>query len=198
MNILYINSSISGENSQSVKLGNYIAEKYKEANDNTNLVIKDLAKSPLPYYGENHYKFLFLNENPNTEEAQEIIKHSDESIKEIEEAEVVIIGVPMYNFGIPAVLKTWLDFISRSKRTFKYTENGPEGLLKNKKVYLAISSGGVYNNDDMRAFDFTESFLKTVLNFLGMTDITVLRIEGVGIPGIKENAFEKAIADFII
>lgn len=198
MNILYIKSSLSGESSHSAKLGDYIVEKHKQAYKNNTVVVKDLVKSPLPYFGEEHYKFLFLNENKDSQETLEIIKKCDESIEEIEKADVVVIGVPMYNFGIPAVLKTWIDFISRAKRTFKYTENGPEGLLVNKKVYLAISSGGLYTSEQMKSLDFTESFLKTVFNFLGMTDITVLRVEGVGIPGVKENSFEKAISNFQI
>lgn len=198
MNILYIKSSVSGENSHSIKLGDYIVGKLKESYVGSEVVVKDLVKSPMPYYSEAHYRFLFLNEEPATEESVNIVKESDTAISEVENADVVVIGVPMYNFGIPATLKTWLDFLSRSQKTFRYTENGPEGLLKNKKVYLAISSGGVYTNADMKAFDFTESFLKTALNFLGMTDITVLRTEGVGIPGIKETAFEKAIADLVV
>lgn len=198
MNILHIKTSISGENSHSSKLANYIVEKHKELHSDSNVVLKDLTKFPLPYFGEEHYKILFLNESSDSEVAADVIKKSDESIEEIENADVVVIGVPMYNFGIPAVLKTWFDFISRAKRTFRYTENGPEGLLKNKKVYLAISSGGVYSSNEMKVYDFTESFLKTALNFLGMTDINVLRVEGVGIPDIKENSFEKAIENFKI
>ncbi|TDE03470.1 FMN-dependent NADH-azoreductase [Flavobacterium hiemivividum] len=197
MNILYIKTSISGENSHSLKLADFIVDKHKETHKNSTVVVKDLVKSPLPYFSEEHYKLLFSNEDKNPE-ALEMLKKHDQSIEELENADVVVVTVPMYNFGIPAVLKTWIDFISRAKRTFKYTENGPEGLLVNKKVYLAISSGGLYTTEEMKSLDFTESFLKTVFNFLGMTDITVLRVEGVGIPGVKENAFEKAISNFQI
>ena len=99
----------------------------------------------------------------------------------------------MYNFGIHSSLKAWIDHIARSGQTFTYTEKGPEGLIKNKKVYLAISTGGVYSQGPMKAFDFTESYLRTTLGFLGMTDITAFRVEGLSMPNLKENAWNKAL-----
>lgn len=198
MNILHISTSISNENSFSIKLGQSIIEKLLDKNTQATVIHKDLAKSPLPYYGELHYKTLLLSENTQSEEAIKVLEISEQSIKEIETADTIVIGVPMYNFGIPATLKTWIDHICKAKRTFNYTENGPKGLLTGKKVYLAISSGGVYTNSEMQASDFTESFLRASLGFLGMTDITAIRVEGIGIPGIKENSLEKAISSIQI
>lgn len=106
---------------------------------------------------------------------------------------MIVIGVPMYNFGIHSTLKAWIDHIARSGQTFRYTDKGPEGLIKNKKVYLAISSGGVYSEGPMKAFDFTESYLRTTLGFLGMTNIASFRVEGLAMPDLKETALDKAL-----
>jgi len=104
----------------------------------------------------------------------------------------------MYNFSIHSSLKAWIDHISRANVTFSYSEKGAEGLVKNKKVYLAISSGGIYSEGAMKPYDFTESYLRTLLGFLGMTDITVFRAEGLNIPNVKDQALEKAIESIAV
>ena len=96
-------------------------------------------------------------------------------IAEIQAADVVVLGVPMYNFGVPAQLKNWIDAISRAGVTFRYTENGPEGLLKGKKVYVALTRGGKYRNTPA---DTQVPYLQTVLTFLGMTDVQFVYAEG--------------------
>src|SRR5690606_13185688 len=116
----------------------------------------------------------------------------DEAIAALKAADIIVIGVPMYNFSIHSTLKAWIDHIMRAGVTFKYTEDGPVGLLGNKKVYLAIASGGVYSGD-RKQFDFTEPYLRAALGFIGITDITTYRVEGVAIPGIQEDAYSKAI-----
>jgi FMN-dependent NADH-azoreductase len=100
----------------------------------------------------------------------------------------------MYNFSIPSTLKAWLDHIVRPGLTFSYSEKGPEGLVKGKKVYLILSTGGIYSEGPMKPHDFVEPYLRFMLGFIGLTDITVFRVEGLAIPGIKETAMEKAIA----
>jgi len=109
------------------------------------------------------------------------------------DADILVIGTPLYNFGIPSTLKSWIDQIARAGVTFSYANGKPEGLVKNKKVYLAISSGGVYSQGPMMEFDFTEPYLRKVLGFIGLTDIAVFRVEGINIPGRKEAALTEAI-----
>jgi FMN-dependent NADH-azoreductase len=92
-------------------------------------------------------------------------------IAELEAADTIVIGVPLYNFGIPAALKAWIDLIARARRTFRYTEAGPEGLLKDKKAYLVVASGGVPVGSD---YDFATGYLRHVLGFVGITDVTVI------------------------
>ncbi|TDO83063.1 flavodoxin-like protein [Flavobacterium chryseum] len=105
-----------------------------------------------------------------------------------------MIGVPVYNFGIPAVLKGWIDQVARAGATFTYGDGTPKGLVINKKVYLSIASGAVFSEGPYKAYDFSEPYLRAVLGFLGMTDITVFRVEGTAIPDLAEGALPKALA----
>ena len=108
-------------------------------------------------------------------------------------ADAVVIGVPFYNFTIPSSLKSWIDHLTRAGITFRYTATGPEGLIKGKKVYLALASGGVYSEGPMQGYDFAAPYLRTVLGFLGMSDVTVARAEGVKMPEFEPAALRKGI-----
>jgi FMN-dependent NADH-azoreductase len=191
--ILNITSSATGENSFSGKLSTAIVEKLQLKYPDSSLQKLNLGKNPLPHLDEVHLAAFFTPENLQTEDDKEVIKISSDAIKETMEADIIVISVPLYNFGIPSTLKSWIDHIARAGITFTYTENGPEGLIKNKKVYLAIASGGIYSEGPMKPFDFTEVYLRAVLGFLGMTDITVFRVEGTVIPEIKDMAVTKAL-----
>ncbi|SFA39212.1 FMN-dependent NADH-azoreductase [Pedobacter suwonensis] len=198
MKILHLISSPRGEASFSIKLGNAIVEKLQEANPGNTLTVHDLTNTPFPHLEEVHINSFFTPKENHTAELTAAIKHSDEAIAELEDSDVIVIGVPMYNFGIASTLKAWIDHIARAGKTFRYSENGPKGLVKNKKVYLAISSGGVYSEGPMKPYDFTESYLRAVLGFMGMTDVTVYRAEGVSVPGLKDLALDKAIESIAI
>ena len=193
MNILHLISSPRGEASFSIKLGNAIVEKLQEANPGSTLTTHNLVESPFPHLEEVHINSFFTPLESHTSELAEAVKHSNEAIAELKDADAIVIGAPMYNFGIHSSLKAWIDHIARAGQTFSYSEKGPEGLVKNKKVYFAISSGGVYSEGPMKAYDFTESYLRSVLGFLGMTDVTVYRAEGLNVPDLKDVALDKAI-----
>jgi FMN-dependent NADH-azoreductase len=193
MKILHLISSPRGEASFSIKLGNAIVEKLQAANPGSSLVTHNLTDSPFPHLEEVHINSFFTPLENYTPELAEAVKHSNEAITELKNADAIVIGVPMYNFGIHSTLKAWLDHIARAGQTFNYSENGPEGLVKNKKVYLAISSGGVYSEGPMKAYDFTESYLRSVLGFLGMVDVSVFRAEGLSMPNLKDEALGKAV-----
>jgi FMN-dependent NADH-azoreductase len=109
---------------------------------------------------------------------------SDALIDELFAADTIVVAVPMHNFGVPSTLKAWIDHISRAGRTFSYGANGPQGLLKGKHAILVLASGGVYSNGQMKAFDFTEPYLRAVLGFLGITNVDVVRVEGVATSAI--------------
>ena len=193
MKILHLISSPRGGASFSIKLGNAIVEKLQAANPDSTLTTHNLVESPFPHLEEVHINSFFTPQESHTPKFAEAIKHSNEAIAQLKDADAIVIGAPMYNFGIHSSLKAWIDHIARAGQTFSYSEKGPEGLVKNKKVYLAISSGGVYSEGPMKPYDFTESYLRSVLRFLGMTDITVYRAEGLNMPDLKEVALDKAI-----
>ncbi len=194
MKILNLISSPRGGASFSIKLADAVIEKLQSANPGSTVKVHDLVKTPFPHLEEVHLNSFFTPKENHTPEMTEAIKHSDEAIAEVTDADVIVIGVPMYNFSIHSTLKAWIDHLARAGKTFQYTANGPEGLVKNKKVYLAIATGGVYSDGPMKAYDFTEPYLRTVLGFLGMTDVTAFRVEGVSVPDLKDQALEKAIA----
>ena len=198
MKILHLISSPRGAASFSIKLSNAIVEKLQAKNANSTVKVHSLVNTPFPHLEEAHLNSFFTPAESRSPEQAEAVKHSDEAIAELFDADAIVIGAPMYNFGIPSTLKAWIDHIARAGITFKYGENGPEGLVKNKKVYLAISTGGVYSEGPMKAYDFTEPYLRAVLGFLGMTDVTAFRVEGVNMPDLKDSALDKAIENISI
>ena len=198
MNILHVISSPRKAASYSIQLGNALVEELQAANPGSNVTVRDLTNKPFPHLEEVHLQSFFTPAENRTPEQQEAIRHSDEAIAELMSADVIVVGAPLYNFGIPSTLKAWIDHISRAGITFRYTANGPEGLVKGKKVYVALSSGGVYSEGPMAAYDFVAPYLKTFLGFLGMTDVEVARVEGTSVPELKDGAMEKALASVSI
>jgi len=191
--ILHIISSPRGAASFSIKLGNAIVEKLKAANLESVIKETNLTKMHFPHLEESHLVSFFTPPENRSPENNAAIKHSDEAIKDIMDADYIVIGAPLYNFGIHSSLKAWIDHIARAGVTFKYDSNGQEGLVKGKKVYIAMSSGGIYSEGMMSGYDFVAPYLKSVLGFLGMTDVTVVRAEGTSLPGIQDTALEKGI-----
>ncbi len=191
--ILHVISSPRGEASNSIKLGNAIIEKLKEQHPETTVTVRDLTKGPFPHLEEAHLNAFFTPVEQHTEENKEAIRHSNEAIKEIFDADILVIDAPMYNFSIPSTLKAWIDHIARAGITFRYTAEGPEGLIKGKKVYLAVASGGVYSSGPMTSADFVAPYLKAVLGFVGLTDVVVNRAEGFAMPDLQAEALQKGI-----
>lgn len=194
MKILHLISSPRGEASFSIKLGKIVVDRLLAAHLDSTVKEHNLTKTPFPHLEEVHLNSFFTPKENHTPELTEAVKHSDEAIAEIMDADVIVIGVPMYNFGIHSTLKAWIDHIVRAGKTFSYSEKGAEGLIHNKKVYLAIATGGIYSEGPMKAYDFTEPYLRTIFGFLGMTDLTTFRVEGMNMPELKDQALEKAIA----
>lgn len=197
--VLHIISSALGEASVSKKLGNAIIEKIKARYPDSIVKERNLTTNLFPHMDEVQIGSWFTPAENRSPEQVNAIKISDEAIAELQEADIYVIGAPFYNFAIPSTLKAYLDHIARSGITFRYNENGqPEGLLKNKKVYVAIASGGVYSEGEFQSFDFVSPYLKFILGFFGITDVTFIRVEGLRINGIKETAFEKGVESIVI
>lgn len=190
MNILQINSSARVEGSQSTVLANEITARLLATNPGAKIVVRDLAANPHPALNESALGALFTPaENRSAEQAARVAQ-DDALIAEIQAADALVLGVPMYNFAISTQLKNWIDAICRAKVTFTYTEKGPQGLLTGKKVYLALARGGVYRD---LPHDSQVPYLKTVLGFLGMTDLQFFYAEGLAIsPENAQRAIEQA------
>ena len=147
--------------------------------------MRDLSRAPHPQLDEAALQALFTPAEARTPEQAARVALDDALIAEIKAADAVVIGVPMYNFGVSAQLKNWIDAISRAKVTFQYTDRGPEGLLKGKKVYVALTRGGLYRDTPA---DTQVPYLKTVFAFLGMTDVQFVYAEGLAMGADAERA----------
>jgi FMN-dependent NADH-azoreductase len=196
--ILHIISSPRGSESISIKLGNQIIEKLKASYPGSTVTERNLVKEQFPVLEEAHLTSFFTPVEQRTPEGAEAARHSEEAIAQLMDADIIVIGAPLYNFSIHASLKAWIDHVVRAGITFKYDENGPEGLIKNKKVYVAMSSGGIYTEGPMQSYDHAVPYLKTILGFVGLTDIEVIRVEGLSIPVVQDTAFEKAVNSVFI
>jgi FMN-dependent NADH-azoreductase len=191
--ILHIISSPRGAASDSIRLGNAVVEKLVAANPDSTVKLVNLVKQQIPHLEELHLSSFFTPADQHTDNLRDAIRYSDDAISDLKESDIIVIGAPMYNFTIHSSLKAWIDHISRSGQTFAVGPNGAEGLIKGKKVYVVVSSGWVYSEGPMKPMDFITGYLTTMLGFMGMTDITFIRAEGVMIPELKENALTDAI-----
>lgn len=174
MNILHITSSVRGNDSESTRVTNQIVNKLLASNPGAKVVRRDFGANPHPLLDGPAVGALFTPADKRSAEQAARVALDDALIAEAQAADVIVIGAPMYNFSMPVQLKAWFDAIARAGVTFRYTETGPEGLLKNKKVYVATSRGGIYPADA----DPQVPQLRALLNFLGMTDHTFIYSSG--------------------
>lgn len=191
--VLHIMSSVSHDASYSIQLGHAIINKLKAQYGEISVSELDLNSTPLPYLDARHIQAFYTPVEHLTDEDRNALYHSDKAIEDLMAADIIVIGAPLYNFGIHSSLKSWIDHICRAGITFRYTEQGPEGLVKGKKVYIAMAAGGIYSSGPYQAYDFVSPYLKAVLGFLGMTDVSLVSAEGVKMPGVAEHALKKAI-----
>jgi FMN-dependent NADH-azoreductase len=192
--ILHLKSSLQGAASYSIKLGDAIVTKIQEKYPDSTLEELDLVGSAMPHLTPSSLRALFAPAEHLTDEERQAKNFSDTLVKQLLAADIVVIGAPLINYTIHTSLKAWIDHVTRPGVTFGYGADGlPAGMVTGKKVYVAMSSGGVYSEGPGKANDFVAPYLKAFLGFLGMTDLTVFRAEGLKVPGIKETAMEKAI-----
>ncbi len=197
--ILHILSSPRGEASVTKKLGDAIIEKIKAKYPDAVVTERDLAADVFPHLNELQIGAWFVPAAARTPDQIHAVQTSDEAIRDLQEADIYVIGAPFYNFAIPSTLKAYLDHIVRPGITFRYNEQGkPEGLLKNKTAYIATASSGVYSDGPMQSFDHVSPYLTFILGFLGVTDISFVRAEGLKMEGVKETAFEKGVQSIAI
>lgn len=184
---LILKSSILGEDSASGMLtDHYIAQL-----DEPNLNVRDLAAIPLPVLDGRGAQALRGGENLD-EQQRHLLALSDQLIDELKAAEHIVIAAPMYNFHVPAQLKAWIDLVCRAGVTFRYTDKGSEGLLTNKKVVVITTRGGLHKDTPQ---DFITPYMKTILGFLGITEVEFVYAEGMGMGGsLREQELNNAKA----
>ncbi len=189
MKILQINSSARSAGANSTRLADSITARLKAANPAAVVELRDLAAHPHPVLDEAALGALFTPAEQRSPEQAARVALDDALIAQVQSADAIVIGVPMYNFGVPVQLKAWIDAIARAGVTFRYTENGPEGLIKGKKVYVALARGGLYRDTPA---DSQVPYLKGVLGFLGMTDVEFIYAEGLA---MGAESADKAFAE---
>ena len=177
-----------------------LSKKFKKSIQNSTVEESNLVGLEIPRLNPESLRKLFTpKEYLNEEEEKESIKFSDNLLQQLQMADIIVIGAPLYNFTIDSALKAWIDHITRPGVTFGYGEDGrPIGLVTGKKVYVAMASGGVYSEGPGQVNDFVVPYLQAFLGFLGMTDLTAFRAEGLKVPGLKEDAMNKAINSIMI
>jgi FMN-dependent NADH-azoreductase len=187
--LLQINSSLFSADGQSSQLANAFVELWLADKPDTQVVFRDLAVNPIPHLDAQRVAAFFSQPDARTADQLDYVAESDALINELKQANVIVIGLPMYNFGIPSTLKAYFDQIARAGVTFRYTENGPEGLLSGKKVFIFAARGGQYAGT---ALDTQTTYVRDFLQFLGLDDVEFVYAEGLN---MGEQTREQALAD---
>lgn len=176
--LLQINSSLFTSEGQSTQLADLFVADYIKKNPETDVQTLDLSANPLPHLDGDRFTAFITPADERSDSQKTIVAESDKLIADLREASVVVFALPMYNFGIPSVLKAYIDHIARAGETFQYTENGPVGLLEDKPVYIFAARGGSYLGTDK---DTQTGYIKTFLEFIGLTNVQFVYAEGLNL-----------------
>ena len=169
-NILKINASARVDGSVSRQLSNAVIDQLKDNKSGVSIVERDLAGG-LPFVSEEWIGANFTDEAERTDQQKAVLALSDELIAELDAADILVIGTPIYNFGVPAALKAWIDMICRARKTFRYSENGPIGLLEGKRAIITIATGGTEVGSSI---DYASGFLRHIMGFVGINDVKII------------------------
>ncbi|HTT09316.1 MAG TPA: NAD(P)H-dependent oxidoreductase [Burkholderiaceae bacterium] len=183
--LLQIKSSIFSDQGQSSRLADRFVTAWRAANPGANVIVRDLAVEPVPHLDAARFGAFLSKGEGRSAEQQEVVDYSDALIAEVRNADVIVLGVPMYNFGVPSSLKAYFDHIARAGVTFNYTASGPQGLLTGKRVVVFATRGGQHAG---KASDTQTGFIRTFLGFLGMTDVQFVYAEGLAISEAQRDA----------
>lgn len=193
MKVLQINASARRDGANSTKVANSVVAGLQAKNPAAQITLRDLAANPVTVLDEAALGALFTPAEQRNAAQNAVVAEYDALIAELQAHDVIVLGVPMYNFGVPVQLKSWIDAVARAGVTFRYTATGPEGLLKGKTVYVALARGGLYRDT---ANDSQVPYLKSVLGFLGLTDVRFIYAEGLNMgPEAAAKGFAQAQID---
>jgi FMN-dependent NADH-azoreductase len=173
--LLQINTSLFSDAGQSSRLANDFVAEWRARQPRGEVVVRDLSRDPVPHLTAERFRAFTEKPERRTLAQQAVVRESDALIDELRRAETLVIGLPMYNFGVPSTLKAYFDHIARAGVTFRYTANGPEGLLKGKKAYVFAARGGLYAGTPL---DTQTAYVRDFLRFLGIADIEFVYAEG--------------------
>jgi FMN-dependent NADH-azoreductase len=190
--LLQIKTSLFSDHGESTRLANRFVAAWRAAHRHGRVIVRDLARDPVPHLDAERFGAFLAKADDRTKAQTEVLRYSDALIQELKEADVVAIGVPMYNLGIPSTLKAYFDHIARAGATFRYTEKGPVGLLTDKQAYVFATRGGRYAGTPR---DTETQYLRDVLSLLGISEVHFVFAEGLAMgPATKEDAMAKASA----
>ncbi len=192
--LLQINASINNGNGESSRLAKQFVAAFHKRHPKAAIVVRDVAAAePVPHLTAERFGAFITKPEDRSAAQQAVVTYSDTLINELKQADVIVLGLPMYNFGVPSQLKAYFDHIARIGVTFEYTEKGPVGKLTGKKVYVFAARGGVYEGTPM---DTQTSYVRDFLRFLGMSDVEFIYAEGLNMgPQSKQTALAKAEAE---
>ncbi len=188
--LLQIKSSLFSNDGQSSRLSDQFVAAWREAHPQGKVIVRDLAAAPVPHLDAQRFAAFLSKPDERSAQQQAVIDFSDALIDELRNADVIALGLPMYNFGVPSTLKAYFDHVARAGVTFRYTENGPVGLLQGKKVYVFAARGGVYAGS---ALDTQSAYVRDFLRFIGIGDVEFVYAEGLNMgEESKQRALDSA------
>jgi FMN-dependent NADH-azoreductase len=192
--LLQINASLHTDNGHSSKLANQFVAAFQQARPGTKILKRDVAAADaVPHLNSERFGAFIAKPEERSVAQHAVVAYSDNLIDELKQADVIVLGLPMYNFGVPSQLKAYFDHIARVGITFKYTDKGPVGLLTGKKAYVFAARGGLYVGTPL---DTQTSYVRDFLRFLGIVDVEFVYAEGLNIsPQSKEAGLANALAE---
>ena len=176
--LLQLNTSIFSADGQSSRLADSFVAKFRAANPGANIIVRDLAREAVPHLDAQRFGAFIAKPGSRTPEQQAAVDYSDELIGELKRADVIVVGLPMYNFGVPSTLKAYFDQVARAGATFRYTDKGPLGLLTGKRAYIFATRGGKYAGTPP---DLETGFVRQFLQFVGIEEVEFVYAEGLAI-----------------
>jgi FMN-dependent NADH-azoreductase len=191
--LLQINSSLFSEGGQSSRLAERYVTAWREANPGGTVIVRDLAREPVPHLDAARFGAFLAKPGERSAAQEAVVAYADALVQELKRADEIVLGLPMYNFGVPSTLKAYIDHIARAGETFRYTENGSVGLLTGKKAVVFAARGGLYAGTPR---DTQSAYLRNFLAFIGITDVEFVYAEGLAIsPASREAALARAHAE---
>jgi FMN-dependent NADH-azoreductase len=183
--LLQLNTSLFSTGGQSSRLADQFVRRWRASHPGSQVIVRDLAREPVPHLTAERFQAFAAQPSERSVAQQAVVDASDALIDELKRADVIVLGLPMYNFGVPSTLKAYFDHIARAGVTFRYTANGAEGLLKDKRAYVFATRGGRYSGT---AADTQTGFVRQFLNFVGIDDVEFVYAEGLAISETEKAA----------